>query len=89
MPILFLNILTLLLPTKSADNLFHSFTVLYENENLLISSLHCVFANLAACPLVFLSSLTEKTISVNIFKPIQYFKYFYLISSQFPGFWCY
>ena len=28
---LFLNILTLLAPTQSADNLFHSFTVLCEN----------------------------------------------------------
>ena len=60
MSILFLNILTLLAPTQSADNLFHSFTVLCENENFLISSLHCFFANVTPCPLVLLSSLTVK-----------------------------
>ena len=59
MSILFLNILTLLAPTQSADNLFHSFTVLCENENCLISSLHCFFANVTPCPLVLLSSLPE------------------------------
>ena len=37
MSILFLNILTLLAPTQSAENLLHSFTVLCENENVLIS----------------------------------------------------
>ena len=85
---LFLNILTLLAPTQSADNLFHSFTILWENENFLISSLHCFFANATPCPLV-LSSLTldrEKNISVNIFIPIQYFKNLNLISSQSSGF---
>ena len=61
MSILFLNILTLLAPTQSADNLFHSFTVLCENENCLISSQHCFFANVTPCPLILLSSLTEKT----------------------------
>ena len=60
MSILFLNILTLLAPTQSADNLFHSFTVLCENGNFLISSLHCFFANVTPCPLVLLSSLTVK-----------------------------
>ena len=35
MSILFLNILTLLAPTQSADNLFHSFTVLCENEMVI------------------------------------------------------
>ena len=84
MSILFLNILTLLAPTQSADNLFHSFTVLYEN--VLISSLHCFFANVTRCPLVLLSSLTEKNISVNIFISIQYFKHLNLISSQSSGF---
>ena len=67
MSILFLNILTLLAPTQSADNLFHSFTVLCENENFLISSLHCFFANVTPCPLVLLSSLTEKKIFLSIF----------------------
>ena len=52
MSILFLNILTLLALTQSADNLFHSFTVLCENENFLISNLHCFFANVTPCPLV-------------------------------------
>ena len=60
MSILFLNILTLLALTQSADNLFHSFTVLCENENFLISNLHCFFANVHPCPLVLLSSLTEE-----------------------------
>ena len=60
MSILLLNILTLLAPTQSADNLFHSFTVLCEHENVLISSLHCFFANVTPCPLVLLSSLTVK-----------------------------
>ena len=59
MLILFLNILTLLAPTQSADSMFHSFTVLCENENVLIFSLHCFFANVIPCPLVFLSPLTE------------------------------
>ena len=60
--ILFLNILTLLAPTQSADNLFHSFTVLCEHGNCLISSLHCFFANVIPCPLVLISSLIEKDI---------------------------
>ena len=55
---LFLNILALLAPTQSADNLFHLFTVLCEK--FLISILHCFFANVTPCPLVLLSSLTEK-----------------------------
>jgi hypothetical protein len=55
------TILTLLAPTQSADNLFHSFTVLCENENFLISSLHCFFADATPCPLVLLSSLTALT----------------------------
>ena len=67
MSILFLNTLTLLAPTQSADNLFHSFTVLCENENFLISSLHCFFANVTPCPLVLLSSLTVKKIFLSIF----------------------
>ena len=36
MSILFLDILTLKAPTQSADNLFHSYIVLFENENVLI-----------------------------------------------------
>ena len=67
MAILFLNILTLLAPTQSADNLFHSFTVLCENENVLISSLHCFFPNVTPCPLVLLYSLTVKKIFLSIF----------------------
>ena len=58
--ILFLNILALLVPTESADNLFHSFTVLCENENVLIYCLHCFFANVTPSPLVLLASLTVK-----------------------------
>ena len=67
MSILFLNILTLLAHTQSADNLFLSFTVLCENENFLISSIHCFFANVTPCPLVLLSSLTDKKIFLSIF----------------------
>ena len=50
-----LNTLTLLAPTQLADNLFHSFTVLCENENVLIHSFFAI-----VIPLVILSSLTEK-----------------------------
>ena len=71
MSILFLNILTLLAPTQSADNLFHSFTVLCENENFIISSLHCFFSNVTPCPLVLLSSLTDN-IMVYIIIIIEY-----------------
>ena len=60
MSVLFLNILKLLQPTQSDDNLFHSVTVLCENENFLISSLHCFFVIVIPCPLVLLSSLTVK-----------------------------
>ena len=74
--ILFLNILTLLARTQSADNLFHSFTVLCENEYVLISSLHCLFCycnSMSSGPSLFLDC--ENNISVNIFIPIQYFKH--------------
>ena len=41
MSILFLNMLTLLAPAQSADNVFHSLTGLFcKNENFVISSLH-------------------------------------------------
>ena len=70
MSILLKKILTLLARSESADNLFHSFTVLYENANFLIYSQRCFFANVTLCPLVLLSSLTEKNISINIFIPI-------------------
>ena len=60
MSILCLNILTLLAHTQSADNMFHWFTVLRENENCLISSLHCFFANVCPCPLFLLSQVIEK-----------------------------
>ena len=63
--ILFLNILTLLAPTQSAANMFHSFSVLCENENFLISSLHCFFAHVTPCLLVLLPSLTEKKYFLN------------------------
>ena len=67
MSIFFLNTLTLLAPTQSADHLFYSFIVLYENENFLISSLHCFFANVTPCPLVLLSFLTENQLFRSIF----------------------
>ena len=72
MSILLLNMLTLLAPTQSSDNMFHSFTVLYENENFLIYNLHYCFANANSCPMVLLSSLAEKTnIYVDIFVTIR------------------
>ena len=40
LPLLFLNIFTLLTFTQSIDNLFHLFTVLFENEYFLIFNLH-------------------------------------------------
>ena len=52
---LFLNLLTLLTPTQSADNLFRSFNVLCENEHFLISSLHCFIANVSSSPSLFLN----------------------------------
>ena len=86
--ILFFNILTLLAPTQSAEYLFHLFTVIGENENFLISSLHCFFANITPCPLVLLSSLfVTKHIFVNIFIPFQYFKHLNLIFKS-SGLWC-
>ena len=84
MSILFLNTLTLLAPTQSANNLFHSLTVLCENDNFLISSIHCSFAKATLYPLVLLFSITEKN-AINIFIIIQYCKHFCLISSQSPG----
>ena len=59
--------LTLLAPTQSADNLFHSFTILCEKENCLISSLQYFFANVTPCLLVLLSSLAVKQIFLSIF----------------------
>ena len=50
-----------------ADHLFHSFTVLCENENVLISSLHSFFANVTPCPLGLLYSLSEKKLFLSIF----------------------
>ena len=58
--ILFLNILTLLACTHSADNLFHTSMVLCENENFLISNLRCFFARVKLCRLVILLSLISK-----------------------------
>ena len=40
--------------TQSADNLFHSFTVLWEKENFLTSNLPCPFSSVKSCPLVVL-----------------------------------
>ena len=57
LPFLFLNILILLECTQSADNLFHSFTVLWEKEYFLTSNLLCPFAKAKSCPLVLLPVL--------------------------------
>ena len=68
--ILFLNILTLLACTHSSDNLFHTFMVLYENENFLTSrpNLLCFFTRVKLCPLVILLSLmSKKEVKINIF----------------------
>ena len=82
MSILFINILTLVAPTQSADNLF--LILLFVVKSFLITSIHCFFIA-TSCLLVRLSYLTEKHISVNIFIRIQYFKHLTLISSQSPG----
>ena len=67
-------LLTLLIPYDPNINFVFPLTVLCENENFIISNLHCFFANVTPCPLVLLSSLTEKQIFlVNMFIPIQYF----------------
>ena len=62
-------------PTQSPDDLFHSFTVLCENQNFLISSLHCCFANAASRSIIIPSSSSERNIFINIFTIIQYDDY--------------
>ena len=57
----------ILAPTQTADNVFHSFTVLCENENVLLSSIHCFFASIIPYYLVLLSSLTETKYSCQYF----------------------
>ena len=54
MPILFLNIFTLLASIQSLGSLFHSFIAFCENEYFLISNLHCSLNNVVLCPLVLL-----------------------------------
>ena len=51
---------------ESADNLLHSFSVLCENENFLISSLHYFFVKATPYLLVRLSSLIEQNIFLSI-----------------------
>ena len=58
--ILFLNILTLPACTHSADNVFHTLMVLWENENFLTSNLLCFFTSVKLCPLIILLSLISK-----------------------------
>jgi len=71
-------------PTQSADNLLHS-TVLCENENFHIFSLHCSYTNVTSGPLVLQSFLTNKQYFYQYFHNHSIFKDFYLISSQPPG----
>ena len=52
--IMFLNILTLLEYTQSANNLFHSFTVHWNKEYCLKSNLFCHFTSVKVCPVVIL-----------------------------------
>ena len=48
-----------------------------------MSVAHCSFVNVTLCPLVRLIFLTRvNNISIDICMTIQYFKHFYLISSQ-------
>ena len=62
-----LDIFMLLAFIQSADNLFHSFIVLCENEYFLISNLHLPFTNVTSCPLVLLSFLRGKKIFLSVF----------------------
>ena len=54
--------------------MFHSFAILCENENILLSSLHCFFAYVTPCPLVLLSSLTVKKYVCQYFHTHSIFK---------------
>ena len=85
MSILFLNILTLLAPSQSVDNLFHSLTILCENEKCIMSSLHCFFTNVTPCPLIFLSSLAVKQIFLAIFSYHSIFKKLQVESTRDAG----
>ena len=62
MSILFLNILTL-----SADNLFHTFMILWEDEYFPTSNLLCCFTSVKLCPLVITVFYLLKTILESIF----------------------
>ena len=57
---MYLNILILLECTQSDDNLFHLFTVLWENDYFLTSNLLCPFTSVKLCPLVRLPALILK-----------------------------
>ena len=73
--------ITLLACTHLSDNVFHTLTVLWENENVLTSNLLCFFTRLKWCPLVILLSLISKRKCWNqYFITIEYLKHFYLIS---------
>ena len=62
-----LNILILLECTQSADNLFHSFTVLWETEYFLKSSLLYLSTSVKSCPLVISTVLILTNILGSIF----------------------
>ena len=51
MSILFLNILTLLAPTQAADNLFHSFAVHCENDQIKCGQFICACMTSGLCHL--------------------------------------
>ena len=53
--------------TQSADNLPHSFTVLWEKEYFLKSNLFCPFTSVKSCPLVILPVLILKNILGSIY----------------------
>ena len=79
MYVLFVNILIvifLLECTHSADNVFHSHTVIWEKEYFLTATLLCCFTNVKSCTLVCLPVLIlkKKIIRVYIFMTIQYLK---------------
>ena len=61
------HINTTRMQTQSADNLFHSFTILWENEYFLTSNLLCPFTSARSCPLVVLPVFILKDILGSIF----------------------
>ena len=64
--ILLVNILKLLACTHSADNLFQTLMVLWENENFLTSNLLRFFTSVKLCPLVILLHVCDAKVHLII-----------------------